>query len=111
MLKIIHNNNPEVSTISNFITPAECQHMIDISKSMMKDSLVSINNKGVTSNGRTSMNTWIRHDYDKITKEIGERISDIVGIPLENAEAFQVIYYDKNGEYRQHYDSLVHDGS
>jgi prolyl 4-hydroxylase len=111
MLKIIHNSNPEVSTISNFITPAECQHMIDISKSMMKDSLVSINNKGVTSNGRTSMNTWIRHDYDKITKEIGERISDIVGIPLENAEAFQVIYYDKNGEYRQHYDSWVHDGS
>lgn len=77
----------------------------------MKGSLVINDNKGVISNGRTSMNTWIRHDYDKITMEIGQRISAIVGIPLENAESFQVIHYDKNGEYRQHYDSWVHDGS
>lgn len=109
--KIIHSIDPAVSTFNNVVTEQECQHMIDISKSMMKDSLVSSNNKGVTSQGRTSMNTWIRHDYDKITKEIGERIAAIVGMPLENAEAFQVIYYDKNGEYRQHYDSWVHDGS
>lgn len=110
-VKTVHSVSPHVSTITNFITSQECQHMIDISRYMMKDSLVSIDNKGVISNGRTSMNTWIRHDYDKITMEIGQRISAIVGIPLENAESFQVIHYDKNGEYRQHYDSWVHDGS
>ena len=32
-------------------------------------------------------------------------------MPLENAESFQVIYYGITQEYRQHYDSWVHDGS
>lgn len=32
-------------------------------------------------------------------------------MPLENAEAFQVIYYGITQEYRPHYDSWVHDGS
>ena len=32
-------------------------------------------------------------------------------MPLKNAEAFQVIYYGITQEYRQHYDSWLHDGS
>ena len=42
---------------------------------------------------------------------IGEKIAEQVGIPLENAEAYQVIYYDKTQEYRQHYDGWLFDGS
>ena len=42
---------------------------------------------------------------------IAQRISTLVDIPLENAEAFQVIYYGVSQEYRQHYDGWVRDGS
>ena len=34
----------------------------------------------------------------------------MVEIPIENAEAFQIIYYDVEQEYRQHYDGWLFDG-
>ena len=80
-------------------------------KKFFKTPLVSENNKGIVSTGRTGSNTWIQHDYDEITKKVGERIAMIVGMPLENAESFQVIYYGIKQEYRQHYDSWEHNGS
>ena len=77
----------------------------------LKRALVSFENNGVVSEGRTGTNTWIQHNHDEITKNVGERIPKIVGMPLENAEAFQVIYYGVSQEYRPHYDSWGHDGS
>ena len=107
----IHNNDPLVLTIDNCLTVDECNHMIQISKPKMARSLVSNNKEGVESTSRTSLNAWIQHDYDEITLRIGKKIANIVGIPLENAEAYQVLHYDINGEYRNHYDSWEHDGS
>tara|TARA_B100000963_G_scaffold361758_1_gene399305 strand:+ start:5579 stop:7312 length:1734 start_codon:yes stop_codon:yes gene_type:complete len=103
--------DPYVATYNNVLTDEECQHFIDISRTSLKRALVTENNKGIVSAGRTGSNTWIQHDHDEITKKVGERIANIVGIPLKNAEAFQVIYYGVTQEYRQHYDSWVHDGS
>lgn len=111
IIEKVHNTEPLVVTVDTCLTHDECSHMINISKKMMKRSLVSTSTIGVESNGRTSLNTWIQHNHDEITKNIGEKIAKIVGIPLENAEAFQVIYYDVNAEYRNHYDSWDHDGS
>jgi len=108
---VTHNKEPFVATLDNCLTREECEHMINISKPSMKKSLVSCGKIGVESSGRTSQNAWIQHDHDEITKRIGEKIAKIVGMPLENAEAFQVIYYDTLAEYRNHYDSWEHDGS
>ena len=71
----------------------------------------NFNKEGFVSNGRTGQNHWVLHNTDNITKKIGEKIAEQVGIPLENAEAYQVIYYDKTQEYRQHYDGWLFDGS
>lgn len=109
--KHIYSNDPLVETYHNIISTEECQHFINLSKNKLKKSLVSVGKKGVVSKGRSSQNTWIKHDYDNITKKVGERIAKIVGMSLENAEAFQLIYYDVSQEYRQHYDSWIHDGS
>lgn len=105
------NDSPQVFTIDNMVTDDECQHMINISKDKMLDSLVSDDTKGTISAGRTSKNAWIPHNYDDITLRIGEKIAKVVNIPLENAEAFQVIYYGENCEYRNHFDSWDHNGS
>lgn len=106
-----HNKEPFVATLDNCLSREECDHMINISKPVMKKSLVSSGKIGVESMGRTSHNAWIQHDHDEITKRIGEKIAKIVGMPLENAEAFQLIYYNTLAEYRNHYDSWEHDGS
>ena len=68
----------------------------------------SENTSGV-SNMRTGKNLWVKHDYDKTIKNIGEKLAKVVNLPLANAETFQVIYYDKNQEYKQHYDTIYDD--
>tara|TARA_B100000424_G_scaffold13816_2_gene10192 strand:+ start:4502 stop:6553 length:2052 start_codon:yes stop_codon:yes gene_type:complete len=109
--KVTHCLDPYVATHDNVITPEECNHFIEISKKTLTRALVSNDKKGYVSTGRTGMNTWLRHDHDEITKAVGERIANLVGMPLQNAEQFQVIYYGVSQEYRQHYDSWEHNGS
>ena len=77
----------------------------------MKQALVSHGQKGEVSNGRTGKNCWISHSHDDITLNIATKIASHVGLPLLNAESYQIIYYDKNQEYRNHCDSWPHDGS
>ena len=107
----IFSKDPYVATYNNVLTDEECQHFIEISKGSLERALVSENNKGVVSKGSTGSNTWIQHDHDEITKKVGERIANIVGMPLENAEKFQIIHYDLTQEYKNHYDSWLHNGS
>lgn len=109
--RTILSENPSVFTIQNFITDKECNHFMDIARDKLQIALVSTDVKGQQSTGRTGKNCWILHDHDKITKSVGEKISKMVGIPLNCAESYQIIYYDKEQEYRNHYDGWLHDKS
>ena len=104
--KTLIHEDPEIYTMDNFLTKEECQHFIDISKDKFKRSIVADDKggKGKISDGRTSDNTWIKHDHDSITFTIANKIANLVNIPLENAESFQVVHYDETQQYRQHYD-------
>lgn len=107
----IHNEDPNIYTIDNMLTTEQCQHFIDISKSSLRRAMVSGSKSGYISKGRSGSNTWIEHDHDEITMTVAKSIAEQVNIPLENAEKFQIIHYDENQEYRNHYDSWDHDGS
>ena len=109
---MIHDD-PEIYTIDDVLTSEECEHFINISKDKLKQSLVADQNGkgGVLSDGRTSKTAWINHSHDEITKKVAERISNIIKMPLENAENFQIVYYNITQEYRSHFDSWKHDYS
>ena len=97
--------DPKVFTISNFITEDECNHFIEISKPKMKRSVVSDDKKGTVSKGRTGENCWLQHFTDEITGRVANRIAKVVGLPIENAESYQVVYYNAGQKYDQHYDA------
>ena len=62
---------------------------------------------GTYSKGRTGSNHWLLHNHDEVTKRVGERISSLIGIPLENAESYQVVHYDVSQKYDQHWDAYA----
>ena len=103
--------DPMVFTIDNYLTDAECEHFINVSKDNLKRAFVSDTKTGMLSNGRTGSNYWLRHNTDAVTNSVGQRISKEVGIPLENAEAYQVVAYDETQKYSSHYDSYVKNSS
>lgn len=100
------NDSPKIYTIDDFISTLECLHIIDISKDKLKPAFVSGNKSGVLSQGRTGKNCWIKHNHDTIIQNIVKRISELVGMPNENAESLQVIHYQENQKYEYHYDAF-----
>lgn len=111
MSKEILSTDPYVAVHNNFLTNKECKHFISEFSGSLKRALVSNEFEGVESKGRTGSNTWIKHDHDEITLAVAKKIAKTVGMPLENAESFQMIYYGVSEEYRKHYDSWNNDGS
>ncbi len=103
--------DPVIYTIKDFISIEDCEHMVNISKGKIKQALVSGDKKGYVSLGRTGKNLWIKHDHGEITKRIAKKISDLLVVPLENAESFQIIYYAEHQEYKNHYDGWTIDNS
>tara|TARA_S200000501_G_C20749480_1_gene711007 strand:+ start:249 stop:1052 length:804 start_codon:yes stop_codon:yes gene_type:complete len=101
-------DDPIIFTISNFLSNEECKLFIDLGKKNLKKAGVGLNK---ISDGRTGSNKWISHDFNDLTQKIANRISELVNIPLDNAESFQIIHYSKNQKYRKHYDSYLHNKS
>lgn len=97
--------SPVVAYVDNVLSVEECRHIIELAQGQMRRAVVSRADKAETSDGRTGSNTWLKHDVDDIALGIANRISGIVGVPLTNAESFQVISYGINQEYRPHFDA------
>ena len=109
-MEMIHHD-PKVYTITGVITLDECNHFKEISADFMKRSLVSSidkknKQKGALDNRRTSSNCWVKHNYSDLTLSVAKRISELVQMPLENAESFQVLHYSSAQEYQPHMDTF-----
>ena len=99
------SKDPRIIIIKDFISDEICDHFIKLSEGKLERALVSSENEGVISKGRSGSNCWINHNKDERTLLVANKISNLVEIPLENTESFQIIYYDKTQEYFNHYDA------
>ncbi len=78
VMDVIHED-PQVLVKEDFVSKEDCEHFINICKDKLKDALVSNNQKGFVSAGRSGKNCWLQHDHDKVTKKVADRIANIVG--------------------------------
>jgi prolyl 4-hydroxylase len=97
--------DPMVAYLDDFLSADECLHIIEIARNKLKRARVSRKGDESVTKGRTNQNAWVSHDTDEIVLAVSSRISKLVGIPLENAEALQVIYYDVDQQYKAHFDA------
>lgn len=100
------SNEPFVGIVDGIVTEEEASYIIDKAEGKINPARVVLSDKIGTSKGRSGGNCWLRYQEDKTIKAIGQRIADIVGLPLDTAESMQVIYYDKGQEYRHHFDAF-----
>lgn len=101
----ILSESPFVGYQDGVLTADECKYIIELASGRMSRAQVSLDKESVIISGRSGSNCWISYASDEKVKQIGERIVQIVGIPLENAERMQVIHYGPEQEYRSHYDA------
>lgn len=102
----VFSSEPVVAVRNNVISPIECAYLIELAKPHIKRAGVVLDEGFKPSEGRTGSNHWLKYDEDDVVKSIGQRIADIVGLPLENAESMQIIHYGPEQEYRPHFDAF-----
>ena len=102
----VFSSEPLVAVRNDVISPMECAYLIELAKPHIKRAGVVLDEGFKPSEGRTGSNHWLKYDEDDVVKSIGQRIADIVGLPLENAESMQIIHYGPEQEYRPHFDAF-----
>jgi hypothetical protein len=102
----VFSSEPLVAVRNDVISPIECAYLIELAKPHIKRAGVVLDEGFKPSEGRTGSNHWLKYDEDDVVKSIGQRIADIVGLPLENAESMQIIHYGPEQEYRPHFDAF-----
>lgn len=96
---------PMVALVDTFATAEQCDQIVQLALERIGPAKVSLEKGGGITPGRSGSNCWLRYSEHAVVQEIGERVAGLVGIPLAHAEALQVIHYDREQEYRPHYDA------
>lgn len=105
-----NNNQYVIYEIDNVLNEQECDLIIQTSKDrLVRSSVISSN---PISNIRTSKNTFLhksnsKSEIDDILNKIDILTTKISGKPMENQEPLQVVKYNKDQQYKDHYDCCV----
>jgi prolyl 4-hydroxylase len=87
----------------NIINAQEAKYILNESKDKFKDSgIVS----GRDTKVRKSKTAWLNKN-DPVVKKIIMRVCSLTNTPFENAEKLQVVKYDKDGYYNEHFDTVT----
>lgn len=100
----ILSTDPFVGLFDNYVSDLEIEHILAAGAKLLAPALVTGPNDGVLSPGRTGRNCWIQHRHDEVIAALCERLANLAGLPLQNAESLQLIHYDKAQEYAPHFD-------
>jgi prolyl 4-hydroxylase len=107
-----YDYDPCIYTIDNFVSPEECEHIIEISKPKMKRAEVTWISEEEKKNvlasdykGRTNKSCWFKAEDDPVLLSLCKRIADQIECDYTHFESFQIINYQKGEEYKYHYDA------
>lgn len=93
--------------IDNFLTPEECDRMIELAKPRMSKSKVWKIENGKEEDDdshRRSEQCWLGLSESMFVGGLERRISEKAGIPASHGEGLQVAHYQVGGYFHGHFD-------
>ena len=97
---------PRVVVLSGFLSPQECDALVDAARPRLARSLtVQTQTGGEEVNAdRTSQGMFFDRGETPLLQAIEARIARLVNWPVEHGEGIQVLHYRPGAEYKPHYD-------
>ncbi|KAL9247736.1 hypothetical protein vseg_021137 [Gypsophila vaccaria] len=98
--------HPRAFLYKGFLTHRECDHLIDVAKDKLEQSMVADDESGksIPSEFRTSYGMFLKKAQDDVVAAIEERIAAWTFLPIENGESIQVLRYEHGQKYESHFD-------
>jgi len=99
-------NAPRIVLFGNLLSPEECDAMVAASRKKLQRSTVVNAETGDydVHPDRTSSGTHFERGETEIVARIENRISELIGLPIENGEPIQILHYMPGAEYKPHWD-------
>eukprot|EP00591_Stephanopyxis_turris_P002618 CAMPEP_0195517830 /NCGR_PEP_ID=MMETSP0794_2-20130614/11774_1 /TAXON_ID=515487 /ORGANISM="Stephanopyxis turris, Strain CCMP 815" /LENGTH=536 /DNA_ID=CAMNT_0040646703 /DNA_START=84 /DNA_END=1691 /DNA_ORIENTATION=+ len=104
-------HGPRVLVIDDLLSEAECDHILKLGNTVVRDSMVGNGaSGGFKSSSRTSSTGWLPRNKSPILDTLQRRFADVLGIDEsllhshKAAEDLQVVRYNPGQEYNPHHD-------
>ena len=98
------SEDPWVVIVDDYLPEAERTALVRAAASRLEAPMLDTGDIEADAQVRSGRVAWIHHGLAPGIRALAERIASLVGIPLENAESFQVVRYGPGQEYRPHFD-------
>ena len=99
-------SEPNIVVLGDFLSPEECDGLIEGAKPRMARSLtVETKSGGEELNAdRTSNGMFYTRAENELIARIERRLAQLTRWPVENGEGLQILHYRPGAEYKPHYD-------
>jgi prolyl 4-hydroxylase len=103
--------SPRAQVYHNFLTPEECDHLVEMARPRMSVASVVDKKTGAPkpSDVRTSTGHFIRRAEDDVVRRIEERIAAFAMVPVDHGEGIQILRYERGQKYDPHFDYFTDD--
>ncbi len=99
-------DKPRIILFSNVLSQEECEKLIALSKPKLNKSRTvdDVSGKAEFHENRTSEGTFFQINETPFIASIDRRVSELMQLPVANGEGLQILHYQKDGEYKPHFD-------
>jgi hypothetical protein len=103
---VTHAGSTGLRIVDNFCTPDEAAYLIHCASDKLKDSRITINNKQIKDDYRTSQTALVFDPFNKDPQILPllYRASMLLGVPFANVESVYVTRYREGEYYKAHRD-------
>lgn len=114
-IKVVSNlgkcPNYTVFEIDSFLSPEECDRIVQIAKEKGVVDSTIIDDRGTRVLDlftRKSKQTWLKDADDPMVAQVSQWVADITDLPVAHQEDLQVVSYPEGGYYNAHFDASFH---
>ena len=99
-------HEPELMVFANFLSPAECEALVDAARPRLSRSLTVDTKTGGEElhPDRTSQGMSFMRAENAVIQRVETRIARLLRWPVRNGEGLQVLRYCDGAQYKPHYD-------
>lgn len=102
-LERVHED-PAIVLVHNFLSRAECEHVMLLSCGRVARSTVASLSGSAVDRVRTSSTLFFAGSETDIIRRIEQRAVTVTGSPRDNLETLQIVRYQPGQLYKAHYD-------
>jgi prolyl 4-hydroxylase len=99
-------DKPMMAALAGVMTPEECAQLVELARPRLEPSTVADarTGKDVVSAQRTSLGMFFRPMENDLVARLDRRFAEVTGLPAENGEGLQILYYAVGAEFPPHFD-------